>query len=46
MATPSMSPAGKNIVDTAIATGNFKTLAIVFALKLAKRLWRAANTIR
>ena len=26
MATPSMSPGGKNIVDTAIAAGNFKTL--------------------
>ena len=26
MATPSMSPGVKNIVDTAIAAGNFKTL--------------------
>ena len=33
MATPSMSPAGKNIVDTAIAAGNFKTL--VTALQAA-----------
>jgi len=32
-ATPSMSPAGKNIVDTAIAAGNFKTL--VTALQAA-----------
>jgi hypothetical protein len=33
MATPSMSPGGKNIVDTAIAAGNFKTL--VTALQAA-----------
>ena len=34
MAAPSMSPDGKNIVDTAIATGNFKTL--VTALQAAR----------
>jgi hypothetical protein len=33
MATPSMPPGGKNIVDTAIAAGNFKTL--VTALQTA-----------
>ena len=33
MATPSMSPGGKNIMDTAIAAGNFKTL--VTALQTA-----------
>jgi uncharacterized surface protein with fasciclin (FAS1) repeats len=32
-ATPSMSPGGKNIVDTAVAAGNFKTL--VTALQTA-----------